>query len=337
MPPPSLLFGEEAGKPRVELRNDAWRPHQDITLPICYRNTPWALALAHALGFGIYREGGLVQLFDEPDLWSDIGYEIIDGAPAPGEHVVLRRGEHSYPPFFPKLLLANDAVQCLVFPDETSQARNVADAIYRNISSDELEPSDILVIFPDPLTVADRAAPLVKELWAKNVNAHIAGITSSRDQFFVEHSVAITGIFRAKGNEAPIVYVLDGQYCHRGSELLRKRNTLFTAITRSRAWVRVCGYGEAMLKLKSEIDAVVSHNYQLAFDVPTPEQLSTLRRIHRDMTPEDRKRLGKAKDSAQELLEQLEAGELSIEHLPEEVRRRLTRLFSHQGESRDAK
>jgi superfamily I DNA and RNA helicase len=48
---------------------------QDIILPVCYRNTPWALTLAHALGFGIYRKEGLVQLFDELDLWEDIDIE----------------------------------------------------------------------------------------------------------------------------------------------------------------------------------------------------------------------------------------------------------------------
>ncbi|CCQ66325.1 hypothetical protein CWATWH0402_3938 [Crocosphaera watsonii WH 0402] len=38
----------------------------------CYRNSRPILASAHALGFGIYRDQGLVQMFDESQLWLDI-------------------------------------------------------------------------------------------------------------------------------------------------------------------------------------------------------------------------------------------------------------------------
>ena len=59
-PPPESLFGKDAdGRPHVKLSGGG--APQDIVLPICYRNTPWALTLAHALGFGIYRREGLVQ------------------------------------------------------------------------------------------------------------------------------------------------------------------------------------------------------------------------------------------------------------------------------------
>jgi superfamily I DNA and RNA helicase len=57
-----VLFGSDAeGGPLVRLRNEADKPKEDIVLPVCYRNTPWALATAHALGFGIYRPKGLIQ------------------------------------------------------------------------------------------------------------------------------------------------------------------------------------------------------------------------------------------------------------------------------------
>jgi superfamily I DNA and RNA helicase len=70
MAPPSELFGKwENGQPRVpELHNLDGEPTQDVILPVCYRNTPWALTTAHALGFGIYRDFGLVQFFDDPGL-----------------------------------------------------------------------------------------------------------------------------------------------------------------------------------------------------------------------------------------------------------------------------
>src|SRR5207245_793722 len=40
------LFGQDAaGEPLVKLRNIDAQPQQDVILPVCYRNTPWALTL----------------------------------------------------------------------------------------------------------------------------------------------------------------------------------------------------------------------------------------------------------------------------------------------------
>lgn len=66
MPSEDKLFGsDDRGNPLVQLQNEDDKPKEDIVLPVCYRNTPWALATAHALGFGIYRPEGLVQMFAE--------------------------------------------------------------------------------------------------------------------------------------------------------------------------------------------------------------------------------------------------------------------------------
>jgi len=110
-PPPEQLFGQDAnGNPLVRLFNVDRQARQDVILPVCYRNTPWALTLAHALGFGIYRKEGLVQHFDDPALWHDLGYSVAGGNLAPGEKVILERGAESYPPYFPELLNRDDAV-----------------------------------------------------------------------------------------------------------------------------------------------------------------------------------------------------------------------------------
>ena len=52
MAPPSELFGKnERGEPRVpNLDEVEGTPKRDIVLPVCYRNTPWALTTAHAVG-----------------------------------------------------------------------------------------------------------------------------------------------------------------------------------------------------------------------------------------------------------------------------------------------
>jgi superfamily I DNA and RNA helicase len=59
---PSLedLFGQDKdGQPVVYLTNSPDHPQQDVILPVCYRNPPWALTVAHGLGFGTQRPEGL--------------------------------------------------------------------------------------------------------------------------------------------------------------------------------------------------------------------------------------------------------------------------------------
>ena len=73
MQSPELLFGNnEDGVPKVRLENVSGEAKQDVVLNTCYRNSRPILASAHALGFGIYRDQGLVQMFDESQLWLDI-------------------------------------------------------------------------------------------------------------------------------------------------------------------------------------------------------------------------------------------------------------------------
>ena len=57
----------------------------------------------------------------------------------------------------------------------------------------------------------------------------------------------------AKGNEKPMVYLADAEYGCLQSEIVHARNMLFTAITRSRAWIRIAGVGNAMELIEKEI------------------------------------------------------------------------------------
>jgi superfamily I DNA and RNA helicase len=322
------LFGEDAeGEPLVKFRSEDGHPQQDVILPICYRNTEWALSMAHALGFGVYRLDGLIQMFDEPSLWGDIGYRLLNGSLSPGATATLARRSDATPEFFQRLLTAADAVQCHTFDNDGDQTTWVADQIKTNLDQDELEPGDILVIFANPLSATSDAGPLIAKLRKHNIDAHIAGVTTGPNDFFKKDSVVISGIYRAKGNEAPMVYVLGGEYCHEGIGLIRRRNILFTAITRSRGWVRLCGVGDAMKGLQAEWNQVVKNRFQLTFTVPTPDELEKMRKIHRDRTEDEVQKIEKSRRSLEEILELIEREELALEDLSPATRRKLAKLL----------
>lgn len=298
-------FGFDAdGKPRVQLRNRAKQPREDIVLPICYRNTPWALATAHALGSGIYRSEGLVQHPDDPNLWADIGYELLEGTLKLGENVKLRRSSNATPTFFNDFLAPNDAVQFFKYSDIGEQFREAATLIKKSIVEDELFPHDITVIFPDAIAAAKQATLFKQVLWDFGVDSHIVGVTSSKDAFHMDKKVSISGPYRAKGNESPMVFVLDSEYCASGVELIKKRNILFTAITRSRGWVRVMGVGSSMQILLDEFDKIKAKEYRLEFSIPTEEQLAKMRTIYRDVSDDEMRKVadfGKMLESVSDL------------------------------------
>jgi len=327
MPGTDELFGTGSrGESRVTLEAAPNTPRRDIVLPVCYRNSPWALATAHALGIGVYRKGGLLQHPDDPKLWTEIGYNLISGQLEAGEPVTLSRSSESTPKYFAEHLTSQDAVVLQSFPDEVTQDAWVADQIAINVSDDELELDDILIVLPDTYRAKSRGPRLMKVLRERGIASHQVGVTTTADEVFRPESVALAHIFRAKGNEAPMVYVLDAQHCAAPFNAVTRRNTLFTAITRSRAWVRICGHGEDMATISSEVQQVVADNFQLKFRIPTDEDLTRLRHIHRDRPAQDEATVRRNTGRLISFLEAVDRGEMDVHDLPDDVRIRLAQL-----------
>jgi len=329
MPDTKELFGTgPSGETLVSLESAPDAPKRDIVLPVCYRNTPWALSTAHAIGLGVYREdGGLLQHPDDPKIWHDIGYSVVRGALEAGSAVVLERSSNSYPAYFPRLISPDDALVLEVFEDEQAQDRWVAEQIALNLTEDELEADDILIVLPDSYRAKSRAPRLMNALGQHNIAGHLVGVNTSVDEVFQPGSVAIAHIYRAKGNEAPMVYAIDAQYGAEAFNAVTRRNTLFTAITRSRAWVRVTGWGEQAAAIANEIKKVKEKEFKLDFTIPTPEELATLRHLHRDRPAEAEAVIRKATDVLTTFLEAIERGDVDVADLPPAIRTRLAARF----------
>ncbi|SID09537.1 Superfamily I DNA and RNA helicases [Mycobacteroides abscessus subsp. abscessus] len=336
MPSTSELFGTGAGGAQlVSLEAAADEPRRDIVLPVCYRNTPWALATAHAIGIGVYRQDGLLQHPDQPELWRDIGYSVVHGQLTEGQPVALQRSASSYPSYFPDLLRDDDAVVVKSFPDEHSHDVWIAEQIEKNLSEDELEHDDILIVLPDSYRAKSRAPRLMRELNRRNIPAHLVGVNTSADEVVRLGSVAIAHIYRAKGNEAPMVYAVDAHYAAQDFNAVTRRNKLFTAITRSRAWVRITGWGDGMETIKGEADNVSSRGYKLEFTVPTAPQLAQMRHIHRDRPDGAEETVRRATEGISTFLEAVERGEMDLYDLPADLRTRLTMLRRNDNEVGD--
>lgn len=330
MPSPEEIFGkDENGKPLVQFKeNNEGEAQQDIILKCCYRNSRPVLTAAHALGFGIYRKPlhkgspGIVQMFDRHNLWYDVGYKS-DGEIKDGEKVSLFRDSESSPKFLENHSNVDDLIQFYSFETKEQQDGWLAEQIEKDLMENELNENDIIVINPDPFTTKAVVGPIRASLYKKGINNHLAGVDTSPDIFFTdEKSVVFSGIYRAKGNEAGLVYVINAQDCYDDLEngnIAVARNRLFTAITRSKAWVRVLGYGPKMKKLEEEFNQVKTHDFKLDFVYPTKEQRKVMNIVNRDMTNAERKKIKDKKKSLAEIIAALKDGSIHREDIGDEI------------------
>lgn len=321
MPTLGELFGvDEDSKPVVEMNNIDGQPKQDILLPVCYRNPPWLLTLALGLGLGTkLGNGKFAQMFREPDFWREIGYECIHGELALGNHVRLKRQADRSAPFFEHTLTTTQSVSWNVFDDFAAQAEWIANDIQKVTTTQELDLSDILIVIPDSLGASKIGAALSSHLDQRNIDSHIIGVTGSPDVVFVDDSVAMCSIYRAKGNEAPLVYVVSAEFCNAGFDLSKKRNILFTALTRAKAWVRICGVGASMRALVNEMESIAKDNYELDFNYPTQKQIEQIRSAYKERTSKEKRNVQNEIKSVQKLLQRLADGELDLGELPSDL------------------
>ncbi len=296
------LFGIDSdGNQIINIKNEDDEAKQDIVLPVCYRNTPWALTIAHGLGLGVNRKKGLVQLFENLNLFTEIGYKIEKGNLALGEEVTLERKKSASPQYFEKLINPGDAIKVNSFENREAQYMCIAEDIKKNISEEELEHDDFLVIFPNAMA-SQKEFSLLADVFSRNgLQTHLAGVTTDKDTFYLKDSITAASIFRAKGNEAPMVYIVNTEWCADGFEIRKLRNILFTAITRSKAWLNICGIGEDMKLITQEIEKIKSNEYKLKFKIPTVVELKQIHTLNRDFTPAEEKDLKEIKNAFRKL------------------------------------
>jgi len=340
LPSPGTIFGTDSnGSPLVSFDKSS---NNDIVLEKCYRNSRPVLTTAHALEFGIYRKPkkqdtpGLVQMFNDPKFWQEVGYRVKEGKLKHGNHVILHRTSDTSPEFLESHSPTENLIKFVCFENQQEQTEWLTNEIKSNLEDEELRHEDIVVINPDPSTTRRNVAPIRNRLLEMGISNHIAGVDTKPDIFFkTEKSITFTGVHRVKGNEAGMVYIINAQECYSGAltglNLARIRNQLFTAITRSKAWVCVLGAGNKMKELKEEYDLLKSKNFQLEFDYPTKEEIKHLRIVHRDVEGGEIGRIEENGNNLSRLLEEIESGKLHVEDLDENIVRRFKKLFKVGG------
>lgn len=276
---PEQLFGtDKDGQPRVSLdRTRASLPpgaENDAVLAKCYRNQREVLVTAHALGFGIYRD--IVQLLESREHWQDVGYEVVsEGEFAVGRPVRILRPEENSP-----INLQAQPQKPLIAHYEANSLQSEIEWIAEEISEfigGGLQPEDLLVVALDDRNARTYLRGIASALAEKEIATNnITADPYTEPPFVIAGKVTLSTVYRAKGNEASVVFATGVDAIPFKTRI--GRNKLFTAFTRSKAWLRVSGIGEPARKFGTEIDAAKDHFPYLEFTMPDLEKIELIQR-----------------------------------------------------------
>lgn len=285
MDSPKKLFG---GKPIL-----------DTPLKVCYRNQKNVITTAHALGLGLYREKGLVQIPNDISVWEAIGY-VSDKKLDYGKNVTLYRPLENSPNLIE--IDENEVIKWECSSNLTAQMESCRDLICSEIGTNGLLSTDFMIIDLDTLNAEDNFKIFTNLLEDSCFNTHYAGGVQ-KDLFYKENSVVYSTIYRAKGNENFYVIILNSQQMNNSISDTSARNSLFTALTRSKGWVHILGYGEGMEQLIDELETIQKNNFALTFSpYPTKEQMKTIKKYSEDISKSEEHAIQKTKETIKKLL-----------------------------------
>lgn len=302
---------------------------EDINLSVCYRTPKEIIVTAHALGLGIYRKDkagnqDLVNMMEDYTIWNAVGYSEKEGKLGYGQHVVLERQEEiEYKP--------EECIEIIPVENDQSEYEYIAEKIIDMVENEDVLLEDVLIIDLSTLNLQNdfsefRAVFNEKQGQNREYKVHLVD-KNNAIAFKRKDSITYTSIFRAKGNEANIVFVLNA---HKMSSMLSySRNRLFTAMTRAKFKTYVLGVkSEVMDTLCSEFEEVKSKNYTLDFVYPTKDVLEEMQSIARvetekmDKVQRVYKDVGENTDITLEVLKE-QVGAASIKDLIKELEKYL--------------
>lgn len=261
----------------------------DVNLSYSYRVPVEILVTAHAIGTGIYNYSDLeqkphiVNMIEDFKVWTDIGYTVLSGRLDYGSKVVLERKEEKN---------KRKLIQPINFIERDSMFDELSKEIYRIVKSEDVLPTDILIIDLDSINVKENFNQFSKSMMSykgidENAGFHLNLVDKDNPQRVkVEHSITYTTIYRAKGNEANVVFVINIDALNSLKSV--SRNMIFTSMTRSRYYVYLMGVN--IKNFINEIEDVRHGGYKLSFEYPTIDEMRSIKKIGKIESRTEKKR-----------------------------------------------
>lgn len=270
------LFGEELGHLVTgKHSNDI---NKTKILACCYRTPKEIIVAAHAIAMGLLRTAGMLTGSIYPEEWQALGYQII-GDLENGASVTLKRQEKDSPNLVSQLWSGN-IIEFNKFLSRQQELTVLADKIKHNLADDKLQSHEILVIVLGTFyDAAQLELEVAKFLIRQGINIYLPANSAANilhtelderlpDCFWYGGAVSVSTIYRAKGQEADMVYLVGLDNIARQEDNIFLRQQLFVALTRSRGWVNVSGIGN--YALYRELERIIASDYTIEFTFNNP-------------------------------------------------------------------
>jgi superfamily I DNA and RNA helicase len=253
---------------------------KDFVLPNCYRTPRPVLLTAHGVAMSIYTSKPTTPFAYKED-WNAIGYKVHEPQSllfTTGEKVKLERPDENSKNLLETILKETkkvpprNLVQAKTCVDQASQLLYIGEKIQELILQQGVSPEEIIVVNLKSGNNKESMLAIQRALLERNIRSVLPGYVESADVFKPKGFVTITTPYRAKGNEANIVFVINAQNVV-DDFTLRMRNAFFVAVTRSRGWCYVSGIGEKMSKLETEINSIKDDFPFFNFEFPDQDSI----------------------------------------------------------------
>ncbi|HLO59213.1 MAG TPA: DEAD/DEAH box helicase family protein [Bacteroidales bacterium] len=274
------LFGYNAdGSKKVDFSKGTYDGNieMDFVLNKSYRNPLEILMVAHSMGLGLYNSDGYMQVIDDKQVWNAIGYEVLKGEfKTIGEEIIIERPRQN------SISLANESYNgkqpilfYKTFANRNEEISWIANQVVHDVNSEGVEPENIIVISLNHRRIERVFTPLQNLLFKRGIPSIIPGVGGvDRDKFGEKGFVTLSTVYKAKGNEAFIVYIMGFDYLYDYLDFVYARNRAFTSISRSKGWCRITGVGQDMERAISEIKTTQGLIPQFRFQFPDPNKVA---------------------------------------------------------------
>jgi superfamily I DNA and RNA helicase len=327
VPSAEALFGEdEDGNPRISLAGDDYPGgiEKDFVLHRSYRCPLDVLMLAHGIGLGIHAPRGCVQMLANRQSWTSIGYVVEEGPFRPGEQVTVCRPPENSPNRIAEIYTGEeDLVSLKRFDSREDELTWVAESVARDIHEEGVRPEHIVVVSLNSKRARDYLGTVQRVLLEREVQSTIPGLVADSAEFAEPGQVTLATVYRAKGNEAPVIYLLAFEYLYGYVEEIEVRNRAFTAISRAKGWLRISGAGPRMALAEDEVNALLRDLPCLRFTFP---DMGRIRRLDASETSRRRKELRAASESLKRLTK---IDREAIAELDPDLRRQVQRMLEN--------
>lgn len=298
------MFGyNKDGTPKVDFSAGEYEGgiEMDFVLKKSYRNPLEVLMIAHGIGLGLYNSDGFMQLINNKGIWESIGYQLIQGQFTKGEKIILERPTENSRSIVREIYQGEKPILvCQKLNSRKGEIDWIAKNILNDIKNEKVKPHDIVVITLNKDIMVDFYTELQYQLYQSGIPSIIPGIGGvDRDQFAENGFVTLSTVYKAKGNEAFIIYIANFDYLYDYVEFVTARNIAFTSISRTKGWCRITGIGAKMVRAITEIQSMIDDIPQFKFTYPDKPKIA------RQLSTEEYARRIRAKNTAKQITKEI--------------------------------